>query len=169
MATPVTILLGDISGYTRFIRFHNISLVHAEKIISELLECVIETVNPPLELKELDGDAVTFCAIQDDDVNSADEVLAQAERCMDVFRQRATEMMSEASICLCDACQRVGLLKFKMVIHRGQATFTGRARFRSIQTVDATEISQVCNFHTAARLAQQGRIVVTQSRSGRRH
>ena len=123
MATPVTFVLGDISGYTRFIRFHGVSLVHAEKMISELLEDVISTAQPPLVLQELDGDAVTFCAVEEPGSNYAGDVLEQANRCMESFRIRVAELMSEASICLCDACQRAGQLKLKMILHRGEATF----------------------------------------------
>lgn len=123
MATPVILVLGDISGYTRFIRFHSVSLVHAEKIISELLEEVIASASPPLVLKELDGDAVTFSALDENRDDIAMDILSQAEFCIEAFRRRLAELMSEASICLCDACSRVGQLKLKMIIHRGEATF----------------------------------------------
>jgi hypothetical protein len=35
------LVLVDISGYTQFIRNHKASLIHAERIITELLECDI--------------------------------------------------------------------------------------------------------------------------------
>ena len=84
---------------------------------------MIACTGSPLELYEVDGDAVTFCAIEDDGEDNSATVLAQVERCMDTFREREAELISEASICLCDACKRVDQLKFKIVVHRGLATF----------------------------------------------
>jgi hypothetical protein len=37
---PVTLILADISGYTRFVKMHHISLLHAEQIITELMEAI---------------------------------------------------------------------------------------------------------------------------------
>ena len=64
-AQKVFLVLLDISGYTRFIMFHKISLIHAERIIDELLESVIAEAHPPLVLQEVEGDAVYFYAISD--------------------------------------------------------------------------------------------------------
>ena len=43
-------LVLDISGYTKFVRLHRFSLIHAERIISELLESVIKEAAFPLPL-----------------------------------------------------------------------------------------------------------------------
>lgn len=54
------LVLVDISGYTKFIRLHKASLIHAEKIISELLESVIQCSRPPLVLNKLQIEAYTI-------------------------------------------------------------------------------------------------------------
>ncbi len=38
----IFIILVDISGYTNFIRMHKVSLLHAEKIIGELMESILD-------------------------------------------------------------------------------------------------------------------------------
>src|SRR5258708_36596241 len=52
----------DISGYTRFVKFHATSLLHAEEIITELLEAVIDKAEYPLNIAKLEGDAVFLYA-----------------------------------------------------------------------------------------------------------
>lgn len=54
------IILIDISGYTKFIHKHRVSLIHAERIITELLESVIDASEHPLILNKLQGDAARF-------------------------------------------------------------------------------------------------------------
>lgn len=56
METKEAILvLVDISGYTEFIKRRRLSLVHAEEIISALLESVIDQTEHPLVLNKLAG------------------------------------------------------------------------------------------------------------------
>jgi hypothetical protein len=112
----VVLVLLDISGYTRFIRFHKVSLIHAERIIDELLERVIAETHPPLVLQELEGDAVYFYAA--------------------AFKAREDRLISECSICQCDACTAVGRLTMKAVLHHGEAVFTQVQRFTKLSGED---------------------------------
>ncbi len=38
------LILADISGYTKFIKLHRLSLIHAEQVISELLDSVLRPI-----------------------------------------------------------------------------------------------------------------------------
>jgi Protein of unknown function (DUF2652) len=116
----VFLVLLDISGYTRFIKLHKISLIHAERIIDELLERVIAEAHPPLVLQELEGDAVYFYAISDGTREMAREVITQVKRGLAAFKEREAELISEYSICLREACQTVGRLAMKAVLHHGR-------------------------------------------------
>ena len=40
---PTFMLIADICGYTRFMKFHRSSLAHAQEIIAQLLETIIHT------------------------------------------------------------------------------------------------------------------------------
>jgi len=115
---------------------HRVSLIHAEKIIRELLESVIASANEPLVLHELEGDAVNFYAIEDKGGTCAGEVFAQVERFVEAFRQREAELISDCSICKCEACTQVGRLKIKVVRHRGEAVFTQLRRFTKVAGED---------------------------------
>ena len=56
------LLLADISGYTKFVRLHRLSLLHAQAIITGLLESVIDSARSPLQVNKLEGDCVFFYA-----------------------------------------------------------------------------------------------------------
>lgn len=132
----VFLVLLDISGYTRFIKLHKISLIHAERIIDELLERVIAETRPPLVLQEIEGDAVYFYAISDGTPKMAREVAMQVERGLAAFREREASLVSECSICFCEACDTVGRLKMKAVLHHGEAVFTQIRQFSKLSGED---------------------------------
>ena len=58
------LLIADIGGYTEYMRFHRMSLAHAEVNTGRLLEKVIDAV-PGFELIEIEGDAA-FLALEAD-------------------------------------------------------------------------------------------------------
>jgi hypothetical protein len=132
----VFLVLLDISGYTRFIKLHKISLIHAERIIDELLERVIAEVHPPLVVQELEGDAVYFYAISDGSREMAREISDQVKRGLAAFKEREAELISECSICFCDACSAVGRLTMKAVLHHGEAVFTQIRQFSKLSGED---------------------------------
>lgn len=125
------IILVDISGYTRFIRLHRMSVLHAERIITELLESVIQAASHPLVLNKLEGDAALFYALADGEEgkdvadaagglrDGARSVLGQLLRFFEVFRARERELVSECSLCVCDACLHADDLRLKIIAHTG--------------------------------------------------
>ena len=65
MATGRSLLLiADIGGYTEYMRFHRMSLAHAEVNTARLLEKVIDAV-PEFDLIEIEGDAA-FLSLEAD-------------------------------------------------------------------------------------------------------
>ena len=118
------LVLADISGYTRFVHLHRFSQTHAEVIISELLEEVINAIEPPLELHQLLGDAAVFFARSDESPQMAHDVFAQVRRATDRFRTRAAEVTGECRLCACGACRDAGQLRLKVIVHHGDAVVT---------------------------------------------
>ena len=115
------LVMADISGYTRFVVMHRTSLVHAEQIVSELLEAVTSSSKFPLKIQKLEGDAVFFSAeitgLATDVVN---DVVRQIMAFMIAFRDKKEELFN-ASLggCKCSACQSVELLQLKAIVHHG--------------------------------------------------
>jgi Protein of unknown function (DUF2652) len=132
----VFLLLIDISGYTRFTRLHRLSAMHAEQIISDLLENIINRARAPLQVHELQGDSVNFYAMAEGGAATALDLRQQVDAIFDAFRLREGELISDCSLCICDACRNVGQLHLKAVAHYGRAVFTNVSGFRKIAGED---------------------------------
>lgn len=121
---PIFIILVDISGYTKFIRMHKMSLLHAEKIIGELMESVLNEVELPVIAHEILGDAISLYALDDGSPDLADHIYLQLEKYLLAFHKREAYLLRECGYCICEACNSVGQLKMKAIINSGEAAFT---------------------------------------------
>jgi hypothetical protein len=130
------IVLIDISGYTKFIRMHRLSLLHAERIISELLESVIDASEHPLILNKLQGDAALFYAPTDGAPEVTRDVVQQVQRFFSAFAERERLLVSECTLCACDACLKVSQLKLKIVVHAGEIALKKIRQFEEIAGED---------------------------------
>jgi class 3 adenylate cyclase len=121
---PVSLVLADISGYTRFMKYHTLSLLHAEQIITELLESVIDVADHPLTLSKLEGDAAFFYAESGPDTVAATKaVTKQVIGFFQAFKSREGALRFRESDCACDACHRIDELKLKAILHHGEVAF----------------------------------------------
>jgi hypothetical protein len=109
------LVLADISGFTAFVTATE--LEHGPPIIAELLEEVMRQLSPPLEIQEVEGDAVFALG--------PDRALVPPVRLLDVlesavvgFRNRQREMQA-AEACLCNVCRNISTLDLKIVAHHG--------------------------------------------------
>ncbi|HXJ80475.1 MAG TPA: DUF2652 domain-containing protein [Candidatus Methylomirabilis sp.] len=110
------LVLADISGFTEFVTATEIE--HGPPLIALLLEAVIGEISPPLEIQEVEGDAV-FALGADRALGGARRgVLDALERAFGAFRQRRQELAADES-CGCAACRSVGSLDLKIVVHHG--------------------------------------------------
>ena len=109
----------DISGYTDFVQLHRTSMVHAEQIITDLMESVLDQKRSPLILDKLQGDAAIFYAWDD---GSPDLAGAIAQQVLDFFRafQTTEKVLVSCNMCLCEACNRIDSLRLKGILHHGQ-------------------------------------------------
>jgi hypothetical protein len=134
---PLFIILVDISGYTNFIRLHKMSLLHAEKIIGELMECMLDEVEAPVVAHEILGDAISLYAIDDGSPDLANSIYKQLEKYFSAFRTREAYLLRECGICTCEACNNVGELNLKAILHSGVAAFT---KVRDIKKISGEDI-----------------------------
>ncbi len=132
----VFLALVDISGYTKFIKLHKVSLLHAEQIISDLLNEVLIHAKLPLIAHELEGDAIFFYAESDGSCEMARAIYEQIELFHEVFQAKEQELISNCSICICQACQQIGELKLKSILHHGEAAFSQVQQFSKIAGED---------------------------------
>jgi len=117
---PTFMLIADIAGYTRFMKFHRASLAHAQEIIAQLLEAVINATGKRLALAKLEGDAAFFyAAFPPGSEPSLEFVGEQAAAIYRAFHARAADLKIN-NLCKCDGCMQVGNLKIKLVGHFGE-------------------------------------------------
>jgi hypothetical protein len=133
---PISLVLIDISGYTRFTKLHRLSALHAEKIIGDLLESIVARAHAPLIAHEILGDAVSFYTESDGSEALADEIRGQVASIFDAFRLREGELISDCSLCVCEACRNVGKLQLKAILHHGKAVFSRIQDFKKISGED---------------------------------
>jgi len=129
------LVLVDISGYTRFIKAHRTSLLHAEKIITELMESVIDSSDHPLTVNKLEGDAALFYAHSDGTQAAAKDIAGQVRRFFDAFYKKEAEMV-ESSMCGCDGCMQMGRLDLKAIIHHGESAIKKVRQFEELAGED---------------------------------
>jgi hypothetical protein len=110
------LVLADISGFTEFVTATE--LEHGPAMIAELLERVMERLAPPLEIQEVEGDAV-FALGPDRAVGSRTDLLEAFDAAFAAFKARQRELEADES-CGCSACRRVGNLDLKIVVHHGR-------------------------------------------------
>ena len=125
------LLIADISGFTQFIKIHDVkkkpligSIVasywesHAEVLIKDLLEVIIATFEPCMKLNKIEGDAAFFFLEDNGTDVQANAILEHMETAREAFNKRQKELTFVES-CPCDPCQQSKNLKLKIVVHYG--------------------------------------------------
>lgn len=114
---PALLFMPDISGFTEFVTTTEIT--HAQSIIQEVLETIIESNHIGLEVGEIEGDAIFFYRLGK--APSLNELLKQVQIMFTRFHQHL-QMFDKQRICPCDACYAASQLKLKIVAHFGEVS-----------------------------------------------
>jgi hypothetical protein len=128
------LVLADISGFTRFVTATE--LEHGSQIIAALLEAVMDRLSPPLEIQEVEGDAI-FAVGPDGAVVPPAKLLDVLDEAFVAFKTTQRTMENDHS-CACGACANVGILDLKIVAHRGRflrQSVGGRARLAGVDVI----------------------------------
>ena len=126
-------VIADISGYTDFIVKREISLLHAEQVITDLLEAMIGCADHPLVLNKLEGDA----AFMFSDAGQAPEA-AVADAMMQVgllfaaFARTQSLLATACAGCDCGACSNIGNLRVKVFVHAGEVALKQVRQFEEL-------------------------------------
>ena len=144
MAVQTTLLIiADIAGYTRFMKFHHASLAHAQEIIARLLEVVIDAAAPALRLAKLEGDAAFFYmpAPSDRPIDPA-LIAGHAAAIYRAFHARAADLRAN-TLCPCDGCQQAGNLRIKLVGHVGGVAMQKVKQLTELAGVDVIVVHRM--------------------------
>lgn len=140
---PTLLLIADIAGYTRFMKFHNASLAHAQEIIARLLEVVIDAAGPALRLAKLEGDAAFFYMPAPADGRFDPALIADhAAAIYRAFHARAADLRVN-TLCPCDGCQQAGNLKIKLVGHLGGVAMQKVKQLTELAGVDVIVVHRM--------------------------
>ena len=115
------LVLADISGYTRFVVLNRSSIIHAEQIVTELMEVVTDSASHPLRIEKLEGDAAfLFAEVEGDEATAVNDVCRQVKLFIELFQAKQHELF-ERSVggCMCSACRAIETLSLKCVVHIG--------------------------------------------------
>ncbi|CAG0992422.1 hypothetical protein BURK1_02341 [Burkholderiales bacterium] len=142
-AQPTLLLIADIAGYTRFMKLHAVSVVHAHEVVSQLLEAVIDAAAPELRLAKLEGDAAFFyLPLAEDRASDAAWIAGRAAAIHGAFHRRAADLAAN-TLCPCDACQQAGELKIKLVGHLGEVAMRKVKRVTELAGIDVIVVHRM--------------------------
>jgi class 3 adenylate cyclase len=109
------LVLADISGYTSYLA--GVELEHAQDILRDLLEVIVEQFQPVLTLSKLEGDAV-FASAPDTHLPRGECMFEILESTYAAFRDRVAACVRR-TICQCAACRAIPSLDLKFIVHYG--------------------------------------------------
>ena len=138
MSTPIrntdaVLVIVDISGYTRFVQQRPVSLEHAESIVTELIEPIIDQASNPLVVNKLEGDAALLYAETNGDRRVAiASVLGQLARFFSAFSTSIGRIKTARSHCHCDACANIDSLQLTAFLHVGEIVVKRVRQFEEI-------------------------------------
>ena len=110
------LVLADISGYTSYLA--GTELQHAQEILTELLELIVDRFKTMLTLSKLEGDAV-FAYTPEARVPRGETLLELVESTYIAFRDRR-EAAHRRTTCTCNACRAIPTLDLKFMVHYGE-------------------------------------------------
>ena len=140
---PTLLLIADIAGYTRFMKFHFMSLVHAQDVVAQLLEAVIDAAHPTLKLAKLEGDAAFFYLRCPPDGSFEPALIArQAAAIHQAFHARVADLKTN-TLCPCDGCTQSGDLKIKLVGHVGDVAVQKVKQLTELAGVDVIVVHRM--------------------------
>jgi uncharacterized protein YndB with AHSA1/START domain len=105
------LVIADISGYTAFVS--GTEHEHSREILAELIGNIAKSFGGKLSIDQVEGDALC-CTTERTSV----EVTDWLRETFGAFHRRLRDMRA-ATTCPCQACQMIGGLGLKFVVHRG--------------------------------------------------
>jgi Protein of unknown function (DUF2652) len=167
-----TLLLADISGFTAFLqavaRAHAADMAagtfvpKAYPLLTRLLDGIVERIAPPFVLSELEGDAVFAFAAEGELGVRGQSVVDCLTACYEAYRARLDEAR-ELMTCTCDACQSIGGLELKFVLHHGEYIVQSVAGHQQLFGPDVTVSHLLLKNHVADLIGRSAYALVTES------
>ncbi|MEB3067828.1 DUF2652 domain-containing protein [[Mycobacterium] vasticus] len=109
------LVIADIGGYTAYMNWNRMHLVHAQMAVAALLESVIDAAKG-MKLAKLEGDAAFFWA---PDGDAQELVSERVSRMHQAFLNKRARIENGRG-CRCESCEQLKNLSLKFVAHEGE-------------------------------------------------
>jgi hypothetical protein len=150
--TAAVLVIADISGYTSFIKHRAVSLVHAEAIVTDLLEAVIDRAAHPLTVNKLEGDAaLLYAETGADPAPAIRDAVAQVAAFFDAFAARLGLVRDQRRHCNCEACSNITGLALKALVHHGEVAVKQVRQFEELAGEEVILIHRLLKNHVPSR------------------
>jgi len=150
------LLLADITGYTEYMA--GTELMHAQDVVADLLETIVETVEPLFQLSKLEGDAA-FAYANSDRINPS-MMMDTIETAYFAFQRRLRDVV-HSTTCECDACIRIPDLDLKFFLHDGEYVIREIARSEELTGPDVILVHRLAKGSSGEKINKPAFAVYT--------
>ena len=151
------LVLADLSGYTSFVAQTEIE--HADVVISQMLEAIIEKLSSLLTIVKLEGDAV-FAYVPDEKLSDCGIMLTLLDDTYRFFRDSANTLHKSAT-CGCNACKSIPMLDLKFFVHHGEYVVQKVAGIVDLMGNDVTLIHRLAKNSVTESTGWNGYVLFT--------
>ncbi len=153
---PACLVIADIAGYSGYLA--GVELDHAQDILADLIDTVVDALRPPFRLAKLEGDAAFVYQLAESvDGPGLRDVI---EGCYFAFQRRVRDI-SQASMCECNACVRIPGLDLKFVAHHGRVAFQRMAGMEELVGSDVVLVHRLLKNRVGEDLASSAYVLYT--------
>jgi Protein of unknown function (DUF2652)/Activator of Hsp90 ATPase homolog 1-like protein len=139
------LVVADITGYSAYL--NDSELEHAQDVLKELLDLLIDNAKAPLVLAGLEGDAVLSYTI-DSERFQGQAFVEMIEHTYVSFK-RAIDLMVMNTSCQCNACANINNLDLKFFVHHGEFVLSNLRGREEMVGSDVNLIHRVMKNHIA--------------------
>lgn len=118
LKTAGYLLLADVSGFDAYLA--HVELEHAQGVLTELLELIVDSLSPPMHIADIHRDAV-LAYEPESELTRGETLLELTEATYTAFRDRL-KSIARNNTCQCRACSAVPTLDLKFLVHFGEYT-----------------------------------------------
>jgi Protein of unknown function (DUF2652) len=146
---PVALVLAQINGYET-LTLNELETQHAEQHTSQMLEVLVDFLQPPLTLSKLEGDGLLLYAPLE--VEESASVAAVAQQISGLFQVFAgtAQTLTDQRTCRCAACLNLQLLHFTLVAHAGPVVFKQIRQFHELAGENMIRLYRLLRFAQAS-------------------
>jgi hypothetical protein len=157
-AERACLVIADVTGYTSYLQ--GTELEHAQDVLADLLETIVDRLQPTLRLSKLEGDAAFVYGLEGELEPSM--LLDTIDEAYFAFRRRVRDIR-QATTCDCNACRLIPSLDLKFVAHHGSVARHTVAGSEELAGTDVILVHRLLKSSVEERLGLRGYALLTEA------